>query len=333
MKRILVTGCAGFIGSYVCLKYIDSGCTVVGIDNLNDYYDVDLKIERLKILGINFDPVTSSSKSNNDKFIFIHASIEDYSTWSRQELSLSFDLVINLAAQAGVRKSLIDPDPYINSNIIGFQKVIDFCVRKELPLIYASSSSVYGKSTKQPFEENFDCNEPESLYAATKRSNEIIAYSYIKTHGLKSIGLRFFTVYGPRGRPDMAPMLFAKSAISDRRISVFNNGNQSRDFTYITDIVEGIFLIASKFDFVFANANILNIGRGAPVGLMDFIRNLEVEFDIAFDLEFLPEQPGDVPLTFASTTLLNKLTGFEPKVDLQTGIHLFVNWYKKYYNH
>lgn len=334
MKRILVTGCAGFIGSYVCLKFIESGCSVVGIDNMNDYYDVSLKIDRLKLLGVHFDPDTCSfSNFNNDKFKFIHSSIEADSTWSNIELNEPFDLVINLAAQAGVRKSLVDPHPYINSNIIGFQKVIDFCVRKSTPLIYASSSSVYGKSIKQPFEETFDCNEPESLYAATKRSNELIAYSYIKTHGLKSIGLRFFTVYGPWGRPDMAPMLFANSAISDKRISVFNNGNQSRDFTYISDIVDGIFLIAQKFDYVFNNAKILNIGRGTPVGLMDFIKFLEIEFNITYNLDFLPEQSGDVPITFASTSLLNSLTDFAPKIDLKTGIQLFVDWYKNYYNH
>ncbi len=334
MKRVLVTGCAGFIGSYVCTKFIENGFSVVGIDDLNDYYDVSLKIDRLKFLGVHFEHGMSSiSTLYYERFKFIHASIEADATWNDIEFYAPFDLVINLAAQAGVRKSLVDPQPYINSNIIGFQKVIDFCVRKNIALIYASSSSVYGKSLKQPFEENFDCNEPESLYAATKRSNELVAYSYNKTHGLRSIGLRFFTVYGPWGRPDMAPMLFANSAITDKRISVFNNGNQFRDFTYISDIVEGIFLVAQMFDVVFLNARILNIGRGTPVALMDFIRFLEIEFDISYNLEFLPEQSGDVPLTFASTDLLKKLTGFSPKIDLGTGIHLFVDWYKTYYNH
>jgi UDP-glucuronate 4-epimerase len=314
------------------LKFLESDYYVVGIDNLNDYYDVGLKKDRLKYLGLHFHNDSLTFTSSNPNFEFIHSSIESISTWNHICLDKKFDFVINLAAQAGVRKSLIDPHPYIYSNIVGFQNVIDFCVKESIPLLYASSSSVYGKSEQQPFEEDFDCNEPESLYAATKRANELFAYSYSKTKKLKAIGLRFFTVYGPWGRPDMAPMLFANAATSDRKICVFNNGNQFRDFTHISDIVNGIFLIAQQFNSIVEEAVILNIGRGEPVGLMDFIRNLENEFDIKYEIDYLPEQSGDVPLTFASTKLLSKLTGFSPKIDLKTGVKEFVDWYKNYYN-
>lgn len=331
MKNILVTGCAGFIGSFVCQRLLEKGNLVIGIDNLNNYYDVDLKKNRLKFLGINF---TNSIDYNheNPNFKFIYGSIENESTWDIiNNMAINFDFVINLAAQAGVRESLKNPKSYIFSNILGFQNVIMFCVNNNIRLLYASSSSVYGKSNIQPFEENFNCDSPESLYAATKRSNELVAYSYFCTHKLKSIGLRFFTVYGPWGRPDMAPMLFAKSATSNKKIKIYNNGNQMRDFTFISDIVDGIINILDQFDKVCSETMILNIGKGSPVGLMNFISYLEKEFQIEFIKEYLPEQPGDVPLTYASTKLLSRLTQFQPTISLDTGVKLFVEWYKKYH--
>ena len=330
MKAILVTGCAGFIGFHVTKALLENGKRVIGIDSLNDYYDVQLKIDRLREIGIDFKVSNSTSPLSIENFDFYHADISEPLTW---ELLSNFkiDGIIHLAAQAGVRYSLENPMAYLKSNIIGFQRVIDFALMVNGPFIYASSSSVYGLNSKQPFLETESCNNPESFYAATKKSNEMVASSYFSTKGLKSVGLRFFTVYGPWGRPDMAPMLFAKAANGNGEIKVFNGGNQSRDFTYIEDIVEGIFAVFSKFHEKINGAEVLNIGRGEPVSLIDFINLVEMNFGTKFNKILMPKQPGDVNVTYASTLKLQELFGYEPNVTLENGISKFANWYKSYY--
>lgn len=327
---ILVTGCAGFIGFHVTKALIHNGIKVIGVDSLNDYYDVQLKIDRLREIGIDFEVSNSRDPISVDNFNFYHSDISEPLIWEKLS-NTKIDGIIHLAAQAGVRYSLENPMAYLKSNIIGFQRVIDFALTVNGPFIYASSSSVYGLSSEQPFLETESCNNPESFYAATKKSNEMVASSYFSTKNLKSVGLRFFTVYGPWGRPDMAPMLFAKAANGDREIKVFNEGNQSRDFTYITDIVEGILAVYSKFHEKIHGAEVLNIGRGEPVSLMEFINFIEMNFKIKFNKILMPKQPGDVNVTYASTLKLQELFGYEPNVSLENGISKFANWYKSYY--
>jgi UDP-glucuronate 4-epimerase len=327
---ILITGIAGFIGFHTSMRMIRNGHIVVGIDNLNDYYDPSLKIDRLSQLGV--VKIENEWVSNNDSLHFIFGDISDINTWSNL-IDFKIDSVIHLAAQAGVRYSLVNPFAYVNSNILGFQYLMDFCVEAKIyNILYASSSSVYGKSEIQPLKESQICNTPESFYAATKISNEAVAYSYFKTKGLNTIGLRFFTVYGPWGRPDMAPFLFAMSSVNLSSIQVFNNGLQMRDFTFIDDIVDGIELSFDYLNFSgFNNAIVLNLGRGNPINLLRFIKILELNLGVTLVKEFKPAQIGDVNVTYADTTLISTLTGYSPKYDLEDGIKIFIDWFKEYY--
>jgi len=322
MPRVLITGAAGFIGMHTSIRFLREGWEVIGLDNFNDYYSVDLKRDRIT-------EVYSIAKNLGKEFKLLEADLNS-GVWEKIE-TFDFDVVVHLAAQAGVRYSLINPQAYLESNILGFQRVLDFVEKKRISrFLYASSSSVYGKNSRQPFDESQPCDEPESYYAATKRSNELMAYSYYKTKGVGSIGLRFFTVYGPWGRPDMAPMLFLSAAFENKAIKVFNHGNQSRDFTFIDDIVTGIYRLSMISTFP-TSAIVCNIGNGSPVSLMEFIRLIEKESKTSLKKEMLPEQTGDVAITFASTEKLKKLINYYPKVKLEEGISIFVQWYKDFY--
>jgi UDP-glucuronate 4-epimerase len=268
--------------------------------------------------------------NNLDKTFEILEADLNSDVWEKFE-NIEFEAIVHLAAQAGVRYSIENPRAYLESNILGFQSVLEFVSKKGIErFLYASSSSVYGKNSSQPFSEKAPCDSPESYYASTKRSNELMAKSLFHTEGLSSIGLRFFTVYGPWGRPDMAPMLFAKAGASDQTIKVFNHGKQERDFTYIDDIVEGIFKLTTMENFP-DQALVCNIGNGAPVGLMDFISILEKSMGIEFRKEFIDAQKGDVESTYADTTLLESLVDYKAKVCLEMGIPLFTAWYRSYF--
>lgn len=320
MPRVLITGAAGFIGMHAAIRFLNEGYEVIGLDNFNDYYSPLLKEDRIK-------KIVEISEISGVKFTLFRQDLNS-NVW--QEITdYKIDIIIHLAAQAGVRYSLENPNAYLNSNILGFQKVLDFVNSNSIrAFLYASSSSVYGKNAQQPFnEENEPCVSPESYYAATKKMNELMAYSYYKTKGTNSVGLRFFTVYGPWGRPDMAPMLFAKSALNNKSIRVFNHGKQERDFTYIDDIVDGIFLVAiSSIDKV--QCEVVNIGRGEPVGLMDFINMLENELGLKIEKTFENAQKGDVITTYADISKISKKFGYSPNVGLEEGIKYFVNWLK-----
>ena len=322
MPRVLITGAAGFIGMHTSIRFLKEGWAVIGLDNLNDYYSVSLKEDRLK-------EIKKSSEEFDKEFLFYQEDLNS-DIWDEFE-DLKIDSLVHLAAQAGVRYSIENPRAYLESNILGFQKVIEFVLKKKIDrFLYASSSSVYGKNSKQPFSESEPCDSPESYYAATKRANELMAYSYSKTEGLKSIGLRFFTVYGPWGRPDMAPMLFAHAAYNKNTIDVFNYGKQKRDFTYVDDIIEGIYALVKdnhESDYL-----LLNIGNGSPVGLLDFISTIE-KYSCPIDKKMVAAQKGDVEVTFADTSLLSKKVGYLPKYDLDTGIQIFMKWFKKYHNY
>ena len=322
MPRVLITGAAGFIGMHTSIRFLREGWDVVGLDNMNNYYSVDLKRDRLK-------EITDKAKKFTRSFEMFETDLNS-NVWVTLK-TFDFAAVIHLAAQAGVRFSIENPKAYLESNIMGFQSVLEFVeCQKIYRFIYASSSSVYGKSSKQPFSESEPCNEPESYYAATKKSNELMAYTYFKTKGVFSVGLRFFTVYGPWGRPDMAPMLFANAAYNKKQIQVFNYGHQSRDFTYIDDIVEGIFRLIIMP--VFPNsAEVCNIGNGHPVQLVDFIKHIETTTQIELDKEYVEEQKGDVAQTYADTSKLLELTGYSSVTNLAVGIQKFIDWYKEYY--
>ena len=321
MPRVLITGAAGFIGMHTSIRFLEEGWYVLGIDNLNDYYDKRLKWDRLKQI--------ESATTNKARFTFLQEDITS-EVWNDIS-SIHFDALIHLAAQAGVRYSIENPNAYLTSNIFGFQKVLEFVVKSGIErFLYASSSSVYGKSSSQPFSEQQPCDQPESYYAATKRANELMAYSYAKTHGLKSIGMRFFTVYGPWGRPDMAPMLFTNAAMNSKEIRVFNYGKQKRDFTYVEDIVEGIYRLTIKKTYD-GNYNVCNIGNGSPVDLFKFIDFIETYVGMKIKRKMVDAQPGDVEVTYASTQKLKELISYEPKVSLDVGIMRFVEWYKGYY--
>lgn len=331
---ILVTGAAGFIGMHLSKRLLEDGYTVVGYDNVNDYYDVQLKRDRLGILN------------EYKSFNFYEADLVD-----REALENCFDqekieVVINLAAQAGVRYSLENPHAYIDSNILGFTNVLETSRHNKVKhLIYASSSSVYGANVKMPFSTSDEVNHPVSLYAATKKSNELMAHTYSHLFGLPTTGLRFFTVYGTYGRPDMAYFSFAKDIIAGNTIKVFNEGNMQRDFTYIDDIVDGIVRLIGKPpqannewnrenpdpNSSYAPYKIYNIGNNHPVKLMDFIQTLEKHLGMEGKKEFLPMQPGDVQATFADIDDLKKATGFQPSTTIDEGLKKFVEWYKEYY--
>lgn len=334
-KTILITGIAGFIGFSLAKKIALEGYNIIGIDNLNSYYDVNLKYARLKELGFNFpnnEEIGTSDLLPNIKFIKI--SIEDKQEIEKLFSENKIDIVVNLAAQAGVRYSISNPDVYIQSNIVGFSNLIEASKINNIEhFIFASSSSVYGNSLVAPFKEDFNTDMPISIYAATKKSNELIAQVYNHLFNLKTTGLRFFTVYGPWGRPDMAPFLFIKSILEGESINVFNNGNLKRDFTYIDDIVSGILnVINSPGKDSDKSARIYNLGNGAPVNLMDFISVLEKEVGRKAMINYLPMQPGDVFETFADTTLISKEIGYQSQITIENGINQFVQWYKAFYN-
>lgn len=336
MSKILVTGAAGFIGFHVSKKLIDLGFEVYGIDNLNAYYDVRLKLDRLKELGIDtqselFMRQQEVKSGSNENFRFSQMDLVDEHRLDNLFLKEKFVAVINLAAQAGVRYSIENPKAYIQANVVGFMNILEACRSNQIKhLIYASSSSVYGNQQKVPFSEKDRVDHPISLYAATKKSNELMAHVYSHLYGLKTTGLRFFTVYGPWGRPDMAPFLFTKAILSETPIKVFNNGDLMRDFTYIEDIVKGIIevLITDKIQ---ENYNIYNIGNNTPVKLLDFIQAVELACNKKAQLDFYPMQDGDVYQTFADIEDLKAVTGYIPKVKINEGIQEFVNWYKAYF--
>ncbi len=337
MKQILVTGAAGFIGFHLSKTLLKQGYEVVGIDNINDYYDVNLKFDRLKELGINkaeAEIYNNASLSNNyANFKFFRINLED-----REQLPLlfknnNFDIVCNLAAQAGVRYSLENPEAYIDSNVVGFLNLLECCRHHKIEhLVYASSSSVYGQNEKIPFDTEDNVDHPISLYAATKKSNELMAHTYSHLYGFKTTGLRFFTVYGPWGRPDMAMFLFTDAILNDRPIKVFNNGDLERDFTYIDDIVDGVFkIINSNVTEVSNKYSLYNIGNSKPVKLMDFITEIEKQTGIEAKKEMLPMQPGDVSRTWADVSALTKDFGYEPSTSVAEGVGKFIQWYKQYY--
>jgi len=329
--KILVTGTAGFIGYHLAKKLLERGDEVVGLDNINDYYDVNLKYARLNALGINREEikekeVVSSVLYPNHKFIKMN--LEDATTMNKLFEDEDFDAVCNLAAQAGVRYSLENPHAYIQSNVVGFMNILEACRDYAVKnLSYASSSSVYGLNKSQPFKTTDKTDTPVSLYAATKKSNELMAHTYSHLYKIQTTGLRFFTVYGPWGRPDMAPMLFADAITNDRAIKVFNHGKMSRDFTYIDDIVDGIIkVIDNPSDF-----NVYNIGNNAPVSLMAFIETLENALGKEAEKNFMEMQPGDVESTYADTTPLVEDFGYKPDTKLADGIKEFVKWYDAFY--
>lgn len=349
-RKILVTGVAGFIGSAVCLRLLRNGDTVIGLDNINDYYDPELKYWRLSTLGISKEDVDwykFASSSSFPEFKFIRMNLEDKQAMQMLFANGNFDIVINLGAQAGVRYSITNPDAYIESNIDGFINILEGCRHQKVKhLVYASSSSVYGLNGKVPFSEHDGIAHPVSLYAATKKSNELMAHAYSKLYDLPTTGLRFFTVYGPAGRPDMSPFLFIDAILHDRAIKVFNNGDMWRDFTYIDDIVEGIVRIADvipegnkEWDEQHpdpatspAPYRVYNIGNQTPTRLMDYIACIERAIGREAKKDFLPMQQGDVYQTYADSSALGESTGFKPDTPLQEGINRTVAWFKEYYN-
>lgn len=330
--HILVTGAAGFIGFHLCRALLANGHSVVGLDNINSYYTTDLKFGRLAELGIARESVQENvmvQSSSYGDFRFIKCTLEDNSTMETVFAAEKFDKVCNLAAQAGVRYSFENPYAYIQSNIVGFANIIGLSHKYGVKhFVYASSSSVYGNSNKVPFEETDRVDNPESIYAATKKSNELIANVYSSQMGLPATGLRFFTVYGPWGRPDMAPFLFLRSILDGKTIRVFNNGNLSRDFSYIDDIVTGVVKILEAAPA----GKVYNIGNSSPVALMDFISTIEKVAGKEAIKEFAPMQQGDVYTTYASTEAIERDFGFRPNTPLLYGITRFYNWYKEFYH-
>ncbi|MEO8119247.1 MAG: NAD-dependent epimerase [Rhodoferax sp.] len=332
--KILLTGGAGFIGMTTALRLLARGDEVVGLDNLNDYYDVKLKENRLKRL------------TTHASFRFVKMDVADRRGMAELFAAEKFDRVIHLAAQAGVRYSLQNPHAYIDSNIVGFVNILEGCRHAKVQhLVYASSSSVYGGNTKMPFSEHDSVDHPVSLYAATKKANELMAHTYSHLYGLPTTGLRFFTVYGPWGRPDMALFLFTKAILEGQPIDVFNHGNMQRDFTYVDDIVEGVIRVLDRlatsspsFDALQADPatsnapyRVFNIGNNNPVPLLDFIGCIEDALGKRAEKRLLPLQDGDVPATYANTDALQEWVGFVPGTSIQDGIARFVAWYRDYY--
>lgn len=336
-KKVLVTGAAGFIGFYLCKALLDQGVEVVGIDNINDYYDINLKYARLNELGIKRTSAESFGEKvlsdTNSNFHFIRMNLEDRASLPALFANEGFDAVVNLAAQAGVRYSLENPMAYVDSNVVGFVNILECCRHHKIQhLVYASSSSVYGENEKIPFSEDDRVDYPVSLYAATKKANELMAHTYSHLYQIPTSGLRFFTVYGPWGRPDMAPILFASAITEDRAIKVFNNGEMSRDFTYIDDIVQGIIITLNnppKAEQEKPNYQVFNIGNGSPVSLMEFIETLEKHLGKVAEKDMQPMQPGDVPRTWADTKHLTAL-GYLSKTSVDDGVKEFVEWYKDF---
>lgn len=349
--KILVTGAAGFIGFHLVKRLVHEGeeFCVIGLDNINDYYSTNLKFDRLAELGVSRKQITDDTlveSSTNENLKFIKADLENRSVIKKLFEEQGFDIVINLAAQAGVRYSLKDPYRYIDSNITGFLNVLE-CARHSSVdhLIYASSSSVYGANTNMPFSTSDNVDHPMSLYAASKKANELMAHTYSNLFNIPTTGLRFFTVYGPWGRPDMALFLFAEAMLNEKPIDVFNYGKMERDFTYIDDIIEGIFRLIPKPPdpnsnwsgdnpdpaSSFAPYRVFNIGNSNPVKLMDFICEIEEQLGVKAQKNMLPLQPGDVPKTWANVDDLFDYIDFKPQVSIEEGISNFVDWYKSYF--
>ena len=349
--KILVTGTAGFIGYHLAKKLLERGDEVVGLDSINDYYSIDLKYGRLDDTGIAKKKISYGNKVVSDRFpkySFIQLKLEDKQKLDTIFVKEKFDRVCNLAAQAGVRYSLQNPMAYIDSNIVGFANILEACRHNSIQhLVYASSSSVYGLNEDMPFSTHDNVDHPISLYAASKKSNELMAHTYSHLFGLPTTGLRFFTVYGPWGRPDMALFLFTKAISNDEPIKIFNKGNMRRDFTYVDDIVEGVIRVIDSS----ASANgywtgkspdpatskapyrVYNIGNSNPVNLMEFIEAIEESLGKKAIKEFLPMQPGDVPATWADTSDLENDLGYKPNTPVKEGVKRFVEWYRGYMNH
>ena len=327
--KILITGTAGFIGFHTAIKYLHEGYEVIGLDNINDYYDINLKYNRLKETGIHQCDISYNKliqSCNFENYKFIKLDIDDEESLNLLFKIEKFNLVINLAAQAGVRYSITNPNSYIKSNIIGFQNILECCKRYNIKkLLYASSSSVYGLSKNEILSIKDNTDNPISLYAATKKSNELFAHVYSHLFGIQTIGMRFFTVYGPWGRPDMAPFIFTNSIINGETIKIFNHGEMQRDFTYIDDIVKGIFLISNSN--IKNNYTLLNIGNNNPIKLLDFVKCLEDELKTEAKKLFLKLQPGDVIKTFANIEEFTNLTGFKPETSIYVGVKKFIEWY------
>lgn len=345
MAKILITGSAGFVGFHLVNKLIKEGYDIIGLDNINDYYDVNLKYGRLKEAGIDYNnivynKITQSTLFPNYKFIKLD--LADKEPTSEIFVKEKFDYVVHLAAQAGVRYSLINPHAYIDSNIYGFLNILEGCRNNPVKhLIFASSSSVYGANKKIPFSEDDNVDNPVSLYAATKKSNELFAHTYAHLYKIPATGLRFFTVYGTWGRPDMAYFSFTKAILEGNPIKIFNHGKMKRDFTYIDDITRAISLLIGKPPVevttddggTVPSARVFNIGNNKPVELFDFITNIEEATGKEAVKEFLPMQPGDVPATYADLKRLEKEIGTMERTDIKTGIKIFVDWFKTYYNY
>ena len=323
MKRILVTGAAGFIGMHLSLSLLKDNVEVIGLDNLNEYYDPSLKQSRLDLL------------KEYRNFIFIRGDLRDRDALRKLISDNEFSAIVNLAAQAGVRYSLTHPEEYIETNLTGFFNVIDAAKEFSVPhFVYASSSSVYGSNKKLPFSENDKTESQVSLYGATKKANELLAHSYSAMFGLRTTGFRFFTVYGPYGRPDMALFIFTKNILEGKPIKAYNYGNMSRDFTYVDDIIGGIRALIERSASLSDPElpyRVYNIGNSKPIRLMDFVKVIEKELGKEAIIEYEPMQPGDVQSTSADVSQLFMDTGFTPGVDIQEGVHRFVSWYCDYY--
>ncbi len=334
-KTVLVTGAAGFIGYHLSRRLLAGGCRVVGIDNMNDYYDVRLKRARLDQL------------TDHDKFVFHKLDLADLKGLEEVFTSERIDGVVNLAAQAGVRYSLKNPHAYVEANLVGFVNLLECCRHNKTGhLVFASSSSVYGANTEMPFSVHHNVDHPVSLYAATKKSNELMAHTYCHLYGMACTGLRFFTVYGPWGRPDMALFLFTDAILNDRPIQVFNHGKMQRDFTYIDDIVEGVVRVLGRLPepdpdwrgdapdpgTSYAKYRIYNIGNNQPVELTRFIEVIEEAVGKKAKKEMMDMQPGDVPATYANIDDLARDAGFSPDTPIEKGVERFVAWYREYYN-
>ncbi|MCD4762891.1 MAG: NAD-dependent epimerase [Desulfobacterales bacterium] len=333
-NRVLITGAAGFIGFHLSMRLLKNGCHVTGIDNLNSYYDVKLKEARLEKL------------TSFENFSFYKMDISDKKSLEEIFNNTKHDVVVNLAAQAGVRYSIENPHAYVDSNIVGFVNLLEACRHNDVKhLVFASSSSVYGANTKMPFSVHNNVDHPVSLYAATKKANELMAHAYSHLYGMACTGLRFFTVYGPWGRPDMALFLFTKAILEEKPIKIFNHGRMQRDFTYIDDITEGVVRIMARLPepdptwngdnpdpgTSYARYKIYNIGNNNPVELMEFIGVIEKVLGKKAKKEFLDLQPGDVPATYADIDDLIKDAGFKPETTIETGIKQFILWYNDYY--
>jgi UDP-glucuronate 4-epimerase len=333
-QHVLITGPAGFIGFHLARKLLEDGCRVIGVDNINDYYDIQLKLDRLDLL------------KQYDNFSFYKTDLADQKKLEAIFSDNRIDVVVNLAAQAGVRYSLENPQAYVNSNLVGFVNILECCRSKQVKhLVFASSSSVYGANTKMPFSVHHNVDHPVSLYAATKKSNELMAHTYSHLFDLPCTGLRFFTVYGPWGRPDMALFLFTKAIVEGHPIRVFNHGKMQRDFTYIDDIVEGIAgVMGHEPDpdpnwnshrpdpgISYAKYKLYNIGNNNPVELSDFIHTIENALGKKAEKKYIDMQPGDVPATYADIDDISRDIGFKPRVPLAEGIQRFIDWYRNYY--